>query len=42
MKFDFKALMQHEPTTKINVKRKNEPNHKIMAEAFYKLFNKSL
>ena len=40
MKFDFKALMNHEPKTKINLTEKNKPNFDLMAEAFYKLYKK--
>jgi hypothetical protein len=38
--FDFKALMDHKPKTKIILTRKNEPNIDRMAEAFYKLLKK--
>jgi hypothetical protein len=40
MLFDFKALMEHQPTTKIIVKEKNKPNLDKMAEAFYQLLRK--
>jgi len=35
--FNFKALMEHKPTTKIIVTEVNKPNLDRMAEAFYKL-----